>query len=138
MTVKRYSLSGDRMFPAKSGQWVAAEDHDALRSRLAEALDVIRDVTLHGGITNWRDLENRMVACLRPADSASVQHEPDPPYGSEAYLFRELMAIMHGDGGHYHAQHGAQKAYEDACTKYWRLVVTAENTADPTDTPHET
>lgn len=62
-------------------------------------------------------------------DSASVQHEPDPPYGSEAYLFRELMAIMHDDGGHYHAQHGAQKAYEDACTKYWRLVVTAENTA---------
>lgn len=28
--------------------------------------------------------------------------------------FSALMAVMHGDGGHYLAEHGAKKAYEDA------------------------
>lgn len=59
-----------------------------------------------------------------------VQHEPNPPYGSEAYLFRELMAMMHGDGGHYHAEHGRQKAFDDAVKKYYRLVASAERAAD--------
>lgn len=67
----------------------------------------------------------RYDAAMTP-DSASVQHEPDPVYGSEAWMFRELMAVMHGDGGHYHAQHGAKKAYEDACAKYYRLVSATE------------
>lgn len=60
------------------------------------------------------------------SDSASVRHEPDPPYGSEAWLFRELMAMMHGDGGHYHAQHGRQKAFDDAVKKYYALVTKAD------------
>lgn len=38
-----------------------------------------------------------------------------------ARLFGELMAVMHGDGGHYLAEHGAQKSYDDAVAKHHAL-----------------
>jgi hypothetical protein len=50
---------------------------------------------------------------------------------SKAYQFQELMAIMHGDGGHYLARHGAQKAATDAMAKWYamlRKVEQLENT----------
>jgi predicted methyltransferase len=45
----------------------------------------------------------------------------------ESHLFRELMAMMHSDGGHYYAKHGAKKSYDDAVEKYYKLVVAAED-----------
>lgn len=45
----------------------------------------------------------------------------------EVYLFRNLMALMHGDGGHYFDKHGAKKAYDDAVTKYYELVIAVED-----------
>lgn len=50
----------------------------------------------------------------------NVTNEEDP--SSEAYQFRELMAIMHGDGGQYLARHGAVKAAEDAIAKWYALL----------------
>jgi hypothetical protein len=41
--VKRFTMNGDRMFPAKSGQWMTAEDYDALAARLAEANALLRE-----------------------------------------------------------------------------------------------
>ena len=40
------------------------------------------------------------------------------------HYFNELMAVMHGDGGHYLAKHGAKKAYEDALKNYYQLLQT--------------
>jgi len=39
----------------------------------------------------------------------------------QAHWFRELMAMLHGDGGHYHSEHGTEKAANDAITKFYRL-----------------
>jgi hypothetical protein len=39
-----------------------------------------------------------------------------------AKWFGEVMAILHGDGGHYLAKHGAEKAALDAVDKYHALV----------------
>jgi hypothetical protein len=41
---------------------------------------------------------------------------------SKAYQFQELMAMMHGDGGHYLARHGAQKAATDAIAKWYAML----------------
>ena len=35
---------------------------------------------------------------------------------------RELMAIMHGDGGHYMSEHGTKKAVADAQAKYYAIL----------------
>jgi len=32
---------------------------------------------------------------------------------------REMLAVLHGDGGHYHQEHGLDKAYKDAMQKYY-------------------
>jgi hypothetical protein len=39
-----------------------------------------------------------------------------------AKWFGEVMAMLHGDGGHYLAKHGAEKAALDAVDKYHALV----------------
>ena len=48
--VKRYTLSGDRMFPHEAGRWVHGEEYDALAARLAaleltawNVCDVVQD-----------------------------------------------------------------------------------------------
>jgi hypothetical protein len=42
----------------------------------------------------------------------------------EAYYFRELMALMHSDGGHYLHKHGPKKAFEDAVEKHFAYTLT--------------
>ena len=49
MSVKRYQISGDRMFPAEEGHWVWFDDYDRLRRELASAchqIELIRDLIL--------------------------------------------------------------------------------------------
>lgn len=41
---------------------------------------------------------------------------------SKAYQFQELMAMMHGDGGHYLQRHGAVKAATDAIAKWYAML----------------
>jgi hypothetical protein len=43
-----------------------------------------------------------------------------------AKWFGEVMAMLHGDGGHYLAKHGAEKAALDAVAKYHALVAERE------------
>jgi len=38
-----------------------------------------------------------------------------------SHWFGEIMAIMHGDGGHYLDKHGAEKSTKDAVSKYHQL-----------------
>lgn len=40
------------------------------------------------------------------------------PGDSVASAVGDLLAVMHGDGGHYHAEHGTEKAAADALVKY--------------------
>lgn len=40
----------------------------------------------------------------------------------EVRQFRELMATMHGDGGHYLERHGAEKAATDAIAKWYAML----------------
>jgi hypothetical protein len=61
------------------------------------------------------------------AEEAAMTHaqriaELEPP----AKWFGEVMAILHGDGGHYLARHGAEKAALDAVDKYHALVAERE------------
>ena len=40
---------------------------------------------------------------------------------SKAWQFQEVMAVLHGDGGHYLAEHGAKKAADDAIDKHYAI-----------------
>lgn len=40
----------------------------------------------------------------------------------KAKMFIDLMCIIHRDGGHYMAEHGEQKAYDDAIKKILALI----------------
>lgn len=35
----------------------------------------------------------------------------------EDEVIGELLALLHGDGGHYYLQHGLEKARRDACRR---------------------
>jgi hypothetical protein len=50
-----------------------------------------------------------------------LKAERDTKLEPAAKWFGEVMAIMHADGGHYLAKHGAEKAALDAVTKYHEL-----------------
>ena len=39
----------------------------------------------------------------------------------DAHLLSNLLAVLHGDGGHYEEKHGTKKAVEDAIDKYYSL-----------------
>jgi hypothetical protein len=41
---------------------------------------------------------------------------------ADAHLLRELLATVHGDGGHYAAEHGTAKATADAITRVVALA----------------
>lgn len=46
----------------------------------------------------------------------------------------ELLAMIHGDGGHYRAEHGDAKATLDAIAKYSAMRSQDEPTPDPAET----
>ncbi len=65
----------------------------------------------------------------------STEDQP-PEVDTEAYQFREVMACMHGDGGHYLSQHGPKKAADDALAKYYGLIQQVESAAhQPSEAP---
>ena len=47
----------------------------------------------------------------------------------------ELLAVIHGDGGHYRAEHGNEKATKDALAKWSELVIRAGSGHEP-QAPH--
>jgi len=40
-------------------------------------------------------------------------------YKTDSWFLGNILAIMHGDGGHYQADHGTEKAVEDALKKWY-------------------
>jgi hypothetical protein len=53
-------------------------------------------------------------------DDLAVQVEKNTGEGMEN-LLQNLLAVLHGDGGHYSAKHGLKKATEDAMEKYYGI-----------------
>lgn len=47
---------------------------------------------------------------------------------TEAYQFREVMAVMLSDGGQYLEEHGPKKAANEAIKKYYKMVEALEMT----------
>ena len=41
---------------------------------------------------------------------------------SASYLLDNLLAVMHGDGGHYTGDHGRLKSAKDATSSYYELL----------------
>lgn len=41
-------------------------------------------------------------------------------------MLRDLLAVIHGDGGHYTGEHGLQKSFEDALARYYDLLLAKE------------
>jgi hypothetical protein len=50
-----------------------------------------------------------------------------------AELLGAILAIIHGDGGHYQAEHGDAKATEDAIAKYYATRFDAHGVDDSAD-----
>lgn len=75
------------------------------------------------------------------AEQAAEQAEPvaevrNPQFGGSSYeasMLRELLARIHGDGGHYVAKHGLDKALEDAdrLVAEWRAAPPAPARQEP-------
>lgn len=49
---------------------------------------------------------------------------------TDSYYLGELLAVLHGDGGHYQDEHGTEKSVEDAITKYYNLRARIEELTD--------
>lgn len=45
-----------------------------------------------------------------------------------SYLLNELLAVIHGDGGHYQDRHGTPKAVQDAIKK-WHAATARQDQA---------
>jgi predicted Zn-dependent protease len=55
-----------------------------------------------------------------PVTNTAAPDKRDGHFGGSSYdasLLRELLAVIHRDGGHYVAEHGIEKAADDAQTK---------------------
>lgn len=50
--------------------------------------------------------------------------------GQNAKLLGELLAVIHGDGGHYQNEHGTEKAVEDARSEWYKLKADNERLRD--------
>ena len=87
-------------------------------------------------IRRCRSLEKYEVEYLRTAWEACLKANKEPvsevPCSDrvinalsdkdKAKMFIDLMCIIHRDGGHYMAEHGEQKAFDDAIEKILPLV----------------
>lgn len=72
-------------------------------------------------IGRW-EVEYRKLFTHPPAQAAQV----DPAKRA----IGELLAVIHGDGGHYLARHGVEKAATDALPKVYALMQEAAQQAD--------
>jgi hypothetical protein len=93
--------------------------------------DFTHDVLLRINGDFESDTQRLAYADWLAAKLNSTADQPDPAPDSEAYQFREMMALMHGDGGHYLAAHGPKKSADDAIAKYYRLMLQAESADQP-------
>ena len=70
---------------------------------------------------NWGDLTWHHES-IGGQEVVYIRHDlaaqPAPVVGDDLRDVRELLAVMHGDGGHYCAEHGIAKASCDALEKY--------------------
>ncbi len=71
-----------------------------------------------------------IVTRLRKWESSSVREHEDALREAASAIeslraendgVSSLLAVLHGDGGHYESEHGRQKAIEDAAKVYYRL-----------------
>lgn len=44
-----------------------------------------------------------------------------------------ILAVLHGDGGHYEAEHGTDKAVADALTRFYSNIMAADSKIDAKD-----
>jgi hypothetical protein len=113
---------GTTMAEADGGQFVLATEADAL---FAEKDAHIADLAARF-VQRERDIsdDTRTIAML---EARIAELEP-----SDKWL-GEVMAMLHGDGGHYVAKHGAEKAALDAVAKYHALLAERDKLAKACD-----
>lgn len=75
--VKRYTLSGDRMFPHSDGRWIFAEDYDSLAMKVR---------FLEGACTGMREENDALAARLAEALERAAAAES-----------KEVCAVPHDD-----------------------------------------
>lgn len=80
----------------------------------AETVRAEIDQTLQDPRTSWRmtDRLERWCSLLSAA-------QPPPVAQRAEHHLRELLAVIHRDGGHYAEEHGLEKACEDAAAKWY-------------------
>ena len=101
-------------FPAESDDYES--DFRDLAAELAEKTEECRLLK--------RELADCTDACnVWRRENATLKRELADPTDpeSKAWQFQEVMAAMHGDGGHYLAKHGPVKAAGDAIYKWYSL-----------------
>ena len=90
---------------------------DGITERQQDELERLRRELAHWQ-DNYADDVTKLDAKLAECERELV--DPTDPE-SKAWQFQEVMAAMHGDGGHYLAEHGPKKAADDAIAKWYAV-----------------
>jgi hypothetical protein len=108
-------IENDPMTPNDEGHLYAKDEVDAIiaakDARIAELEEEIERLDV-GGVHSCHQ------HCKRPGCVQRRQIEKLEPASK---WFGEVMAMLHGDGGHYLAKHGPEKAALDAVARFREL-----------------
>ena len=100
---------------ATPGEWThSVEDHDIGRGMVTR-----RSVVVGGDGENIIRLGYPSVDCEFIAACVNAIRTQ---LAGEAGAVGDLLAVIHGDGGHYQAEHGTAKAAAEALTKYNKVM----------------
>lgn len=89
----------------------ARQEIERLKKELDDLIEVIATWGLGEAKLRW-DLK--------------MEREAHEQTKSELSYCRDMLAIIHRDGGHYLAEHGWKKAVEDVIARYYALITRAE------------
>lgn len=86
------------------------------------------------GVYYWNGLENVRVVPNSTTPAPTASEPRDAHFGGNSYeasMLRDLLARIHGDGGHYVAVHGLEQAMvvADALVAEWRAALTEQRVA---------
>lgn len=74
------------------------------------------------GQSKWTECKRIHVTKQRIGAIHSIMFTRPPAQAAQVDQVGELLAIIHGDGGHYQAEHGLQKAAKDAQEKVIQMM----------------